>query len=215
MRVLGIGAHVDDLQLCAGGTFLGLAEMGAEIEVLYACDFSGVEGLDVDGWEESLAAVGARPRKLLGLPWLGVQDCPELRGEIEAALLDFRPDLIFSHWPRDRNGDHMALGQVVLDLAGRYEKEHAVYSQFLHFFAVPNVAVDFQPTLYVDIARFMEQKVRSLELLVGVPGLAEPARVVAAQLGMASGVRHAEAFRPFAPQAYGRLPLASRLGTNP
>jgi len=165
-RILFIGAHCDDIELCAGGLLARACFAGHTVGVLVFSDHRGV--IDDD------AAAQARAEFRANLDWLrsesgvGIRDhsdrmLPACRGAFEAdrgalyaALEALRDDydLVVTHAPSDTNQDH----RQVASEAARVFKAHAslLGGEF------PNNDVGaFTPQLYVALsAREVAAKTR-------------------------------------------------------
>lgn len=114
-RILCIGAHPDDIELGVGGTLLRLIEQHPELEIrwLILC------GANPQRVEEAKASVqwyedrGASIQldihgfKDAFLPWHGEQ----IKEVFETLKQDFSPDLIFTHYEKDRHQDHRLLNE--------------------------------------------------------------------------------------------------------
>lgn len=166
MRILGVGAHPDDVEITCGGTLARYAQMGHHITMAFACD--GDKGHFVIPREE-LARVRNQEAKhaasMIGADsiWLGFHDA-----EIEGGLLrnrevfidlirEVQPDVIFTHSPSDYHADHMAVSQLVVDATFMSTVPHiktkypAVNTLPQIYYIEPYGGIDFQPDIYVDI----------------------------------------------------------------
>jgi LmbE family N-acetylglucosaminyl deacetylase len=156
MRILGIGAHPDDVEIFFFGTLAAAQASGAEIGWLIATDGS-------KGGKASPAKLRATRRReamaaaalLAVMPgFLGRID-GELAGDaevgrlIEAEILRRKPDLIITHAPNDYHPDHRALSRLVSD-AARFRAPVA--------FADTLMGAGFAPTIFVDVTAHMERK---------------------------------------------------------
>ncbi len=156
MRILGFGAHPDDVEIFFFGTLAAAKAGGAEIGWIVATDGSKggatvAEELRRERRSEAMAAAA-----LLGVEPIFLDRVDgELSGDreattkIEAVFLDFAPDLVITHAPNDYHPDHRALSILVRD-AARF-RAPVVYADTL-------MGAGFEPTIYVDITSEFDLK---------------------------------------------------------
>ncbi|WP_231580858.1 MULTISPECIES: PIG-L deacetylase family protein [unclassified Leucobacter] len=153
--MLAIGAHPDDVEIGAGGILAAHAEAGDRITILTMS--RGARGGDADSRQhESLAAA-----ELLGAR-LFLQDLvdteipssgPTVR-LIEEVVREVQPTVVYTHSGHDRHQDHRAVSEATI-AATRRVPTVACYQS-------PSATIDYRPTRFVRIERFLERK---LELL--------------------------------------------------
>jgi LmbE family N-acetylglucosaminyl deacetylase len=160
MRILGFGAHPDDVEIFFFGTLASAKAGGAEIGWAIATDGSK-GGTDPP---DELRAIRRREAKAAGA-LLHIEPIfvdfvdgelttgREAAARIEAALLAFAPDLVITHAPNDYHPDHRALSVLVRD-AARF-RAPVVYSDTL-------MGVGFQPTMTVDTTAHVDLKRRAI-----------------------------------------------------
>jgi len=181
-RALVITAHPDDAEFIAGGTMAKLAAMG--IEVTLAVATSGDKGTrDINLRPQELAAIreaeqraaanvlGLHQCVFLGYPDGFLAEGPELRGHIVRLIRQLRPDIIIT-WDGFRDGfnhtDHRVIGRVVRDALfpaahdPHYYPEHRMRGIGPWRTAEALLAATSEPTLHIDIAPFLEQKVDAI-----------------------------------------------------
>ncbi len=156
MRILGCGAHPDDIDIFFYGTLAAARALGAEISCLIATD--GAAGSATPGAElarqrrieatEAAASLGATP-VFLDRPDGSLAGDAEAAGLLEVAIRDFAPDLVITHAPEDYHPDHRALSRLTLD-AARF-RAPVLYADTL-------MGDGFTPTLYVDVTAHIEAK---------------------------------------------------------
>lgn len=156
MRILGCGAHPDDIDIFFYGTLAAARASGAEIGCLIATD--GAAGGATPG--EDLAAE-RRAEAAEAASGLGVAPIFLNRGDgalagdgeaaalLEAEIARFAPDLVITHAPEDYHPDHRALSRLVLD-AARF-RAPVLYADTL-------MGNGFAPTLYVDVTAHFDAK---------------------------------------------------------
>ncbi|MFN3596597.1 MAG: bacillithiol biosynthesis deacetylase BshB1 [Rubricoccaceae bacterium] len=175
LDVLALAAHPDDVELCAGGTMCLLAKQGYRTGIV---DFTrgelGTRGTPETRLAEAQRAseiLGLAARENLGLPDGGLDDTPAHRLAVIRAVRRHRPAVVLLNAPEDRHPDHghaARLAAHALFYAGlaRIETEdddgspQAPWRPFhaLHYMQ----AVEFTPTLVVDVTDVWEQRMAAL-----------------------------------------------------
>lgn len=155
MKIVGIGAHPDDVEIFFYGFLAACKARGDDISIGVATD--GAAGGDNPG--AKLAATRAEETKnalttlaqpsLLGLPDGGLADAADARQVIARFLTDCKPDLVVTHAPDDYHPDHRALSHFVTDAVG---------FTCPILFAETLMGVGFTPDVYVDITPFFDAK---------------------------------------------------------
>ncbi len=110
LDVLGISAHPDDIELCAGGTFAKLASQGLNVGIL---DLTRGE-MGTRGTPEIRMAEACAAADLLGLVWRGNAGLPDNgllntrdhQDVIISHVRALRPKIVFLNAPEDRHPDH-------------------------------------------------------------------------------------------------------------
>jgi LmbE family N-acetylglucosaminyl deacetylase len=196
MKILGIGAHPDDLEFGCGGTFCRLAAAGHKVHLLV------ITGGGVGGDAGLRAAEQAHAAALLGakLHWGGFNDTAltagrELISAVEKVVGAVSPDLVFAHHGADTHQDHRAVSAAA-ETAARYSRN-------LLFYEGPTT-LDFNPGVFVDIGGALKQKNALLrchrsqvnKTRVKNLSIIESARSAAVFRGYQDRVKYAEAFVP-------------------
>ena len=194
MKILGIGAHPDDLEFGCGGTFYKLARKGHSVNMLVMTQ-GGVGG-DV----RARRAEQERSARMLGakLYWGGFEDTGvtvsrELITAVEKTIAVVKPDMVFVNHGSDTHQDHRNVSRAV-ETAARYIKN-------LMFYEVPTT-MDFLPGIFVDIGGVINKKVallkchRSQVYKTRVKNLSiiESAKAAAVFRGYQDRVKYAEGF---------------------
>ena len=127
LRVMVIGAHPDDADMCAGGTVLKFQASGALVKL--------VSFLNGDKGHMSMNAVALAARRYAETQRvkeiLGVSDYQvfsehgdgelvpsiEMRKQMTRIIREFDPHVIFTHRTCDYHADHRAVGVLVQDAA--------------------------------------------------------------------------------------------------
>jgi LmbE family N-acetylglucosaminyl deacetylase len=160
MRILGFGAHPDDVEIFFYGALAAAKAGGAEIGWAIATDgakggANSPEALRATRRREAETAAELLEVKPIFLERAdGALSADREAGAIvESALLDFAPDLVITHAPNDYHPDHRALALLVRD-AARF-RAPVVYADTL-------MGVGFEPTISVDVTAHFGLKRRAI-----------------------------------------------------
>ena len=162
-KVLVIGAHPDDPEVCCGGTMLLMRQAGYDVVSVYLTrGEAGIKGKSHDEaaairTHEALNAcklMDVRPIFLTqvdGVAEVNVTRFKEMRDLIEQE----KPDMVFTHWPLDLHRDHGVCASLVLEAWKRLK-----YNFELYFFEamVGKQSQLFSPTDYIDITDVADKK---------------------------------------------------------
>lgn len=172
LRILGVGAHPDDLEILCAGTLAKYAKRGDH--VTFAVATNGEVGSATLPKEE-IAAIRRREAeasaKVIGADfiWMNVPD--EFLFSTQESRLAFlnmvrkaRPDVILTHAPVDYHPDHRTTGQIVWDIrvmttVPNIKTEEPVCEVIPEIYYFDTLAgIDFVPQHYVDISETFELK---------------------------------------------------------
>lgn len=223
-RLLGIGAHADDVDFNAGGTVAALAAEGAEIYYLVLTDGgkgSADTGISTESLIRSRQAEQREAARILGVKDVffldyedGALECDsDLKRDIVRYIRQVRPDVVTAFDPTlvyytpeafINHSDHRAAGQAVLDAAYPLARDHLsfpeLYAEGLEPHKVATLLfTNFEKQDYfVDISQTIDQKMAAIAAHASqVHDLAYvQSRFTerAAQLGERTGSRYAEGF---------------------
>ena len=194
MKILGIGAHPDDIEFGCGGTFYKLARKGHKIHMLLMTQ-GGIGG-------DPLARLAEQQRSALMLKaklyWGGFEDTAvnlnrELIQSVEKHIAAIKPDMVFVNHYADTHQDHRNVARAV-ETAARYTRN-------LLFYEVPTT-MDFQPGIFVDIGPVINRKVALLKChssqvyktRVKNLSIVESAKAAAVFRGYQDRIKYAEGF---------------------
>ena len=221
MRVLAIGCHPDDLEICCFGTLRKYVEQGADV---YACHVSnGNQGHPLISPEE-LAKIradeAARAGEIIGIKEVFHLDAPDMYAnyyderilnELADIICLVRPDVLITHNDDDYHPDHIEVSKLVSKAAflsglPHRKTKYQMYQSFIPTFYMDTLAgVAFNPTHYVDISNQIELKLEALaKHQTQVKWMAEHdkidfidmVRTCSKYRGFQCGVDYAEGFRP-------------------
>jgi two-component system, NtrC family, response regulator HydG len=158
--VLAIGAHPDDVELGCGGILARHVENGDRVVV--ATMTRGAYG----GIPEARALEAGRSAAVLGaklvledLPDTSLGHCPALIPTLGGMIETFVPNVVYTHTNADMHQDHRAVHAATL-IASRSVRNVYCYES-------PSSTRLFQPTLFVDVESFLEEKAAMLSCYGG------------------------------------------------
>lgn len=168
MRVLGIGAHPDDLEILCAGTLAKYAQRGDQVVMCHATQ--GEKGhfhipsheLALTRKKEAQEAAKIIGAEAIGMGLLDGEVCADDR-ETQLRFVDVirksKPDVILTHAPNDSyHSDHAAVSKLVLN-ASFHASVPYVQTEHDHHNKVPVIyymetmaGLGFLPSIYVDIS---------------------------------------------------------------
>lgn len=168
MKILAVGAHLDDIELACGGTLARAVRTGHTVKMI-TMSKSGYTNFDgrVMRTDEVAVEEGTRAAKVLGVDDLEIldfdnKDIPYDSSVIEVLdekITQFAPDMIFTHWPFDTHQAHVGTSKSVISAARRYNT--------VYFFEPISPSgrsyVGYRPQVYVDISDYIDIKIKALE----------------------------------------------------
>ncbi|MBQ1849182.1 MAG: PIG-L family deacetylase [Lachnospiraceae bacterium] len=166
--IVAIGAHLDDIELAAGGTLAKAVRDGHDVHMIVMSqsgytDYNG----KVMRTNETAMQEGRNAARVLGCKDLDILDFSnkdiayDSRAveAIEKRINIIKPDIIFTHWPFDTHQAHVAVGKSTISAARRYNT--------IYFFEPISPSgrsyVGFRPQLYVDITEVIDKKIAALD----------------------------------------------------
>jgi LmbE family N-acetylglucosaminyl deacetylase len=219
MRVLAIGAHPDDVELCCAGTLARYAQRGDRVAIAILCkgdsasfDLPTEELVQLRGKEarDSASLLGAE------LIEVGMSDyCVDVNFSTKKLVADVirqsNPDVVLTHFHADYGSDHNNTFVLVRDAAlaatvpsVRTNRPVITHSPAIYMWE-PLGGYNFQPEVYVDISKTISTKLKMLEChrsqrewlsRHGGFDFADYIEIVARFRGFQSGVKMAEGFVP-------------------
>jgi LmbE family N-acetylglucosaminyl deacetylase len=167
LKVVVVGAHVDDPQSGCGGTIARYADLGHDVvalsltrgdsESIAASLHMPMQELAAKRYADAQRSCALLHCQMVALQYLnrGIEVTEGRYKEFGAALSDQKPDVIFTHWPIDTHPDHRAASMLTYEAWLRAGKKTPLY-----FYEVElgQQTQDFWPTHYVDITEVAERK---------------------------------------------------------
>jgi len=162
-RILCVGGHPDDPETGCGGTLALLAAAGHTVKIAYLTSGqAGIPGKSHDAAGEIRTLEAKKACEILKAEplFMGQVDGDSIFNnawveKFDALFKDFKPELIFTHWPIDSHKDHQVASLLTIQAWKRSGEIGEMY-----FFEVDTgyQSVGFKPTDYIDITATREQK---------------------------------------------------------
>jgi len=182
-NIMIISPHPDDAEFGAAGSVARWVKEGKK--VVYLICTGGEKGTsDLSVNPEDLTLLRRKEQQdaanilgvseviFLGYEDQGLEDTPEFRKEIVRYIRLFRPETLITADPYRRyiwHRDHRITGQVVLDAAFPYARDHLSYPDLLREGLLPHKVKEMlfwgseHPNYYSDITDTFEQKLAALK----------------------------------------------------
>jgi len=168
MKILVIGAHLDDIELACGGTLSKAIKNGHKVKVLIMSKsgYTNKEGkiqrtneIAVKEGKEALETLGVKDIEILDFPTKDILFCSDVVNAIDIVMSKYNPDIIFTHHPFDTHQAHEGVSKSTIAAARR---KNTVY--FFEPIAPSGRSyVAFKRQLYVDIEDTIDLKIKSLK----------------------------------------------------
>lgn len=167
MKILAIGAHLDDIEIACGGTLAKAVENGHTVKALimsksgYTTKEGKLQRSDDDAVKEGVSALnvlGIKDIEIKDFPTKDITFCSDVVEAIEISMSDFDPDIIFTHHPFDTHQAHVGVSQS--SVAASRRKNTVLFYEPITPSGRSYVA--FRPQLYVDMTSTIDIKIRSL-----------------------------------------------------
>jgi LmbE family N-acetylglucosaminyl deacetylase len=164
LTILAVGAHPDDIELGCGATLLRYREEGHETHGLVLSAGEGGLGGSVGPQDNPRVQEAQDSARIMGLKSITIHHFPDtllatrqddIKCVIEEVTRRCHPDVVFTHNRFDLHSDHRAVYEATL-VAARRVPTMLCYEN-------PNTPTTFQPNLFIDIAHYLEDKLRALK----------------------------------------------------
>ena len=205
MKIMAIGAHLDDIEIACGGTLAKAIEAGHEVKalVMSKSGYTNKEGavqrsnaLAVEEGLEALHTLGLTNIEILDFPTKDIPFHSDVVNAIDVSMSAFDPDIIFTHHPFDTHQAHEGVAKASIAAARRKN------TVFFYEPITPSGRsyVPFKPSLYVDIESTLDKKIASLKChkseynKFGAEDWIEGVRCRCGFRGYEIGKKYAEAF---------------------
>ena len=205
MKIMAIGAHLDDIEIACGGTLAKAIKAGHEVRVLIMSKsgYTNKDGI-VQRSDEQAVQEGIEALHTLGISEIEILDFPtkdipfrsDVVNAIDVRMVAFNPDIIFTHHPFDTHQAHEGVAKASIAAARRKN------TVFFYEPITPSGRsyVPFKPSLYVDIESTLCMKIASLKChkseynKFGAEDWIEGVRCRCGFRGYEIGKKYAEAF---------------------
>ena len=168
MKIMAIGAHLDDIEIACGGTLAKAVEAGHEVKVLIMSKsgYTNKEGkvqrsdeLAVEEGLQALHTLGLTNIEILSFPTKDIPFQSDVVNAIDVCMAKYNPDIIFTHHPFDTHQAHEGVAKASIAAARRKN------TVFFYEPITPSGRsyVPFKPSLYVDIESTLDKKIASLK----------------------------------------------------
>lgn len=205
MRILAVGAHLDDIEIACGGTLAKAIRSGHIVKVLimsksgYTNKEGKIQRSDEIAVKEGLNALhtlGIEDISILGFETKDIPFRSDVVNAIDLCVASFEPDIIFTHHPFDTHQAHEGVAKATIAAARRKN------TVFFYEPITPSGRsyMPFKPTMYVDIESTISQKIESLKCHTteynkfGAEDWIEGVRCRCGYRGYEIGKKYAEAF---------------------
>ena len=218
MRILAIGAHLDDIEIAVGGTLAKAIQAGHTVKALIMSKsgYTNKEGkmqrsddVAVREGTQALQTLGIRDIQIMDFPTKDIPFQSDVVNAIDLCMAEFKPDVIFTHHPFDTHQAHEGVAKATIAAARRLN------TVFFYEPITPSGRsyVAFRPQMYVDITDTVDVKIKSLKCHTseynkfGAEDWIEGVRCRCGFRGYEIGTKFAEAFEvlrlemSFAPEA--------------
>ena len=202
MKIMAIGAHLDDIEIACGGTLAKAIQAGHDVKALIMSrsGYTNKEG-KVQRSNETAVIEGCDALHTLGIQDIEILDFPtkdrsDVVNEIDIRMSAYDPDIIFTHHPFDTHQAHEGVAKATIAAARRKN------TVFFYEPITPSGRsyVPFKPSLYVDIESTLNLKIASLKChkseynKFGAEDWIEGVRCRCGFRGYEIGKKYAEAF---------------------
>ena len=205
MKIMAVGAHLDDIEIACGGTLAKAVESGHTVKVLIMSrsGYTNKEGViqrsDSDAVREGLNALhvlGITDIEILDFETKDIPFRSDVVNAIDLRMAAFEPDIIFTHHPFDTHQAHEGVAKATIASARRKN------TVFFYEPITPSGRsyMAFKPSMYVDIESTIEKKIESLKCHTseynkfGAEDWIEGVRCRCGFRGYEIGKKYAEAF---------------------
>lgn len=167
MKILAVGAHLDDIEIACGGTLAKAIETGHDVKVLIMSrsGYTNKEGnmqrsdeIAVEEGTNALHTLGVQDIEILDFPTKDIPFQSDVVSAIDVIMSAYNPDIIFTHHPFDTHQAHVGVSNATIAAARRKN------TVFFYEPITPSGRsyVAFRPQLYTDIESTLDKKIASL-----------------------------------------------------
>lgn len=168
MKILVVGAHLDDIELACGGTIAKAIRNGHQVKTLIMSKsgYTNKEGkvqrsddVAVKEGVEALKTLGVEDIEILDFETKDIPFRSDVVNAIDVVMAAYDPDVIFTHHPFDTHQAHEGVAKATIAAARR--KNTVFFFEPIQPSGRSYVA--FKPDLYVGIDETVDIKIESLK----------------------------------------------------
>ena len=168
MKILVVGAHLDDIELACGGTIAKAIKNGHKVKTLimsksgYTNKEGSVQRSDAVAVKEgvnALKTLGVTDIEILDFPTKDIPFRSDVVNAIDVIMSDYDPDIIFTHHPFDTHQAHEGVAKATIAAARR--KNTVFFFEPIQPSGRSYVA--FKPDMYVGIDETIDTKIAALK----------------------------------------------------
>lgn len=168
MKIMAIGAHLDDIELACGGTLAKAIEAGHSVKtiIMSKSGYTNYDGRQmredataVKEGTEALHTLGIDDIEILDFPTKDIQYASSVIESIDGYISKYNPDVIFAHHPFDTHQAHVGVSKSTISAARR---KNTIF--FFEPIAPSGRSyVPFKAQMYVDITETIDKKMEALK----------------------------------------------------
>lgn len=168
MKILVVGAHLDDIELACGGTIAKAIRNGHEVKALIMSKsgYTNKEGkiqrsdeIAVKEGVDALKTLGIKDIEILEFPTKDIPFRSDVVNAIDVVMSEYDPDIIFTHHPFDTHQAHEGVAKATIAAARR--KNTVFFFEPIQPSGRSYVA--FKPDMYVGIDDTVDVKIAALK----------------------------------------------------
>ena len=167
MKILAVGAHLDDIELACGGTLAKAVSKNHQVKMIVMSEsgYMNYDGRIMRTSEEALQE-GRNAAEILGVHDIEIlqfdsKDIPyhyEVIEILDQKIQEYQPDVIFTHWVFDTHQAHEGTAKSTITAARRHND---IY-MYEPIYPAGRSYVAFRPQMHIDIGGYEEQKLEAL-----------------------------------------------------
>lgn len=152
-RIIFVGAHPDDIEIACAGLLCKIDRM--EYEIKFIICSKGENGGDPEVREnevfESYNKLKINCVETFEYPDGEIPVNNDSVSEIQREILEFNPDIVFTHYPEDTHQDHRAVSKIVQSICYRKNINLIYYDSYS--------SINFNPNLFTEISFDLKESI--------------------------------------------------------
>jgi len=124
MRIIAIGAHLDDIEIASAGLIADAVTEGNTVKMLVMskCNWQGEKNVRVRESKNAANILGVDDLEILDFSDGEIPYNSNSVNAIEKRVNEFKPDIILTHWPYDTHQDHQRVSHASISACRYYNK---------------------------------------------------------------------------------------------